>query len=53
MPDDPDHSLFEPRQWRVGDRAGIVRKAFPVVESWYGFPTGPTDFSVFRPNCRG
>ena len=37
----------------MGHGPGAVGKPFPVVQSWMGFPTGPTDFSVFRAELTG
>ena len=37
----------------MGHGARCRRKPFPVVQSWMGFPTGPTDFSVFRAELTG
>ena len=38
-------------EWVTGPTA--TRKPFPVVESSFGFPTGPTDLSVFRAELTG
>jgi hypothetical protein len=38
-------------EWVTGPTA--ARAPFPVVESFFGNPTGPTDFSVFRAELAG
>ncbi len=38
-------------EWLTGPAA--TKKRFPVVTSWIGFPTGPTDMSVFRAELTG